>query len=78
MHFGIVYRVNVNLAIYKLVKYVNSNYKGDCKDRKYVIDYCFFIIRAVVWWYSKKQQIISTSTIETEYITLSYVERESI
>ena len=48
MHFGIVYRVNVNLAIYKLVKYVNSNYKGDCKDRKYVIDYCFFIIRAVV------------------------------
>lgn len=38
---------------FTLIKYANSNYICDSKDKKIVIDNCFFIYKAIVSWYSK-------------------------
>lgn len=43
-----------------------------------VIGYCFFLNRAVVSWYSKKQRIVSTSTTKAEYIALGHGTREAV
>lgn len=69
MHLSIIYGADINKEnqlLYGLVGYVNSNYAGDLKDRKSVMGHCFFLNGGVVSWYSKKQQIVSTSTSITK------------
>ena len=63
---------------YGSIEYANSNFAGHPEDRKSVIEKCFFLNRAVVLWRSKKQEIMSTSTTEAEYIALGHAAREAV
>lgn len=74
IHLEITYEAGeVKLLPYKLTGYADSNQTGDLEDHKSVMGYCFFINGAIVSQYSKKQQIVSTSTTEVEYITLEHI-----
>lgn len=81
MHLSIIYEANSSLSQetndrqlpYKLINYSDRNYAGDLKDWKSVMGHYFFINGEVLLWYSKKQQIISNSTIEAKYIALGHV-----
>ena len=81
MHLGIIYGTSSSTDSsqpYGFVGYADSNYAGDPEVRKSVIEHCFFINRAVASWCSKKQRTVSTSTTETDYITLGHAARESV
>lgn len=63
---------------YGLIGYADSNFAGDPEDRKLVMGNCFFLNEAVVLWSSKKQQTVSTSTTEAEYVVLGHAAREAV
>ena len=71
-------KVLVTPLSYGLIGYTNNNYTDDHKDYKLVMGNCFYINRAIMSWSSKKQQTISASTTEVEYIALRYGILESI
>lgn len=81
MHLRLVYNIASDInsqLLYGLIKYVNSNYAGNLEDYKLVIRYYFFINRAIVSWYNKKQRTVFISTTETKYIALGHAAQESI
>lgn len=86
MYLGIIYDASNSPShgasnrqlLYRLVGYAKSNYTGNLKDQKSMMGHCFFINRIVVLWYSKKQQTVSISTTEVEYIALGHVARQSV
>ena len=51
-----------------LVGYSDSDYAGDRVDRKSTSGTCHFLGRSLVCWSSKKQNRVSLSTAEAEYI----------
>ena len=67
-----------NLLSFKLIKYVNSNYVNDFKDKKLVMGHYFFLYEAIVSWYNKKQCTVSTSTTKVKYITLGHTAFERV
>ncbi len=78
INLGLVYgRSTRHPPPYGLIGYADSNFARDPEDRKSVIGYCFFLNGAVVSWRSKKQQTVSTSTTEAEYIALGHGAREA-
>ena len=51
--FRLIYGRNIAYLIesyksYNIIRYVDSNYTGNPKDRKSIISYCFFMNRAIV------------------------------
>jgi len=46
--------------------YSDSVYAGDRGDRKFTTGYCIFVGDNLVTWRSKKQDIVSRSSAETE------------
>lgn len=63
---------------YGLIGYADSNFAGDPEDRKSVMGNYFFLNGAVVLWSSKKQQTVSNSITEAEYIALGHIAREAV
>ena len=57
-------------SIFGLIGYINSNYIGDCKNKKFVMRYYIFIDKAIVLWCSKKQRTVLNFTIKAKYIAL--------
>ena len=55
-------------AHFSLCGYTNSDWAGDQDDRKSTSGACQFIGRSLVSWSSKKQNCISLSTAEAEYV----------
>ena len=53
---------------FNLVGYTDSDYAGSVVDRKSTSGSCQFLGSRLVSWYSKKQQTVSNSTAEAEYI----------
>jgi len=53
---------------FKLVGYSDSDWAGDKVDRKSTSGSCQFLGRSLVSWSSKKQNCVSLSTAEAEYI----------
>ena len=51
-------KILITLFPFRLIRYGNSNYTKDLKDRKSIIRYCYFINRVVISWFSKKQKTI--------------------
>ncbi|CAM8999896.1 unnamed protein product [Rhodiola kirilowii] len=51
-----------------LVGYCDADWAGNAKDRKSTSGGCFFLGNNLVSWFSKKQNSISLSTAEAEYI----------
>lgn len=80
-------RYNNNLASHQfkekygtleMIRYANSNYKVNFKDKKLNIGYYFFFNIKIVTQYSKWQQIILISILETEYIAMSQNIKEKV
>ena len=53
---------------FDLVGFSDANYAGDKVDRKSTSGTCHFLRRYLVCWSSKKQNCVSLSTAESEYI----------
>lgn len=67
-----------NPLLIGLIRFADSSFTGDPKDRKSVISYYFFLNGAVVSWYSKKQRTVLTLTTKAKYIALSHIIREVV
>ena len=57
-------------SVFDLIGYSDSDYAGDRVDRKSTSGTCHFLGRSLVCWSSKKQNCVSLSTAEAEYIAL--------
>jgi hypothetical protein len=55
-------------AQFDLIGYSDSDYAGDRVDRKSTSGTCHFLGRSLVCWSSRKQNCVSLSTAEAEYI----------
>ena len=53
---------------FNLVGYTDLDYAGSVVDRKSTSGSCQFLGSGLIFWYSKKQQIVSKFTVEAEYI----------
>lgn len=65
-NFGLWYSYD---TITEIVKYSNADWAGDVEDRKNTSGGYFYIGNSLVFWHSKKQNSISLSITEAEYIT---------
>ncbi|XP_019433125.1 PREDICTED: uncharacterized protein LOC109340021 [Lupinus angustifolius] len=63
--FGIFYKKNGSLV---LTGFTNSDYARDLDDRQSTSGQVFIIGSTAVSWASKKQQVVTLSTIEAEFI----------
>lgn len=57
--------------------YVDSDWAGDTVDRKSTTGYVFKLLNCTVSWISRKQQSVSISSTESEYIALSVAVSEA-
>ncbi|KAK1669045.1 hypothetical protein QYE76_057204 [Lolium multiflorum] len=64
-HFGLWYPRDTDFA---LVGFTDSDWAGDKVDRKSTSGACHFLGRSLVCWSSKKQNCVSVSTAEAEYV----------
>ncbi|KAK0571634.1 hypothetical protein LWI29_019229 [Acer saccharum] len=64
-NYGIWYSFDTNPS---LVGYSDADWPGNCDDRKSTLGGCFFLGNNLVSWFCKKQNSISLSTAEAEYI----------
>ena len=55
-------------STFDLIGYSDADYAGDKVDRKSTSGTCHFLGRSLVYWSSKKQNCVSLSTAESEYI----------
>ncbi|XP_062104470.1 secreted RxLR effector protein 161-like [Humulus lupulus] len=65
VEFGLWYTNDSNMS---LVGYSDSDWAGNLDDRKSTSGGCFYLGNNLVSWHSKKQNSISLSTAEAEYI----------
>ncbi|BBH07107.1 Leucine-rich repeat protein kinase family protein [Prunus dulcis] len=63
--FGVYYSFDSNV---ELAGYSNADWAGSIDDRKSTTGGCFYIGNNLVSWLSKKQNCVSLSTAEAEYI----------
>ena len=66
LHIGLWYPFETTDA---LVAFSDADWAGCADDRKSTSGGCFFLGSCLVSWLSKKQNSISLSTAEAEYIT---------
>ncbi|KAK6149616.1 hypothetical protein DH2020_017141 [Rehmannia glutinosa] len=64
---GILYSFDTNT---NLAGFSDADWAGDVDDRKSTTGGCFYLGNNLVSWYNKKQNCISLSTAESEYIAL--------
>ena len=62
----------------KLLGYSYSDFASDVGNRRSTGGHCFLFGGAVVSWRSKKQEFVAQSTVEAEYVALSFAVREVI
>lgn len=63
--YGILYTNDTNSS---LVGYCDADWAGSADDRKSTSGGCFFFGNNLISWFSKKQNCVSLSTAEAEYI----------
>lgn len=64
-NLGVWYTMYTNT---NLVGFSDYDWTGDLDDRKSTFDGCFYLWNNLVFWYSRKQNYISISTDEFEYV----------
>ena len=64
---GLHYSFDTNT---NLVGYSDSDWAGNTDDRKSTSGGCFYLGNNLVSWYSKKQNCVSLSTAESEYVAV--------
>ena len=62
---GLFYKKGEKLVLFG---FIDSDYAGDQDDRRGTSGYVFMLGTGAVSWSSKKQQIVSLSTTEAEFI----------
>ena len=65
--YGLFYSKESNLS---LVGFFDSDWAGNAGDRKSTTGGCFYVGANLVAWMSKKQNSVSLSTAEAEYIAI--------
>ncbi|KAG8489820.1 hypothetical protein CXB51_017861 [Gossypium anomalum] len=65
---GLVFRPSDRLS---LVGYANANWGLDFDDRRSTTGYCIYFGYTPISWCSKKQPVVSRSTVEAEYRSLA-------
>ena len=55
-------------TFFNLVGYSYVDYAGCRVDRESTLGSCQFLSQRLMSWYNKKQKVVSTSTVEAEYI----------
>ena len=63
--YGILFSHSENS---RLVGYCDADWSGSANDRKSTSGGCFFLGNNLISWFSKKQNCVSLSTAEAEYI----------
>lgn len=66
MDYGLWYPRNDD---FMLCSYTDADWAGDVDDRKSTSGGAFFLGKKLVSWASKKQDSVSLSTVEVEYIS---------
>ncbi|KAK6131079.1 hypothetical protein DH2020_035178 [Rehmannia glutinosa] len=69
IQYGLFYPKNENFF---LKGYSDSDYAGNIDDRKSTSGSCQFLGDCLVSWFSKKQNCVSLSTAEAEYISAAF------
>ncbi|KAK0575189.1 hypothetical protein LWI29_035282 [Acer saccharum] len=64
-NYGIWYSFDTNAS---LIGFSDADWAGNCNNRKSTSGGCFFLCNKLVSWFCKKQNSISLSTTEAEYI----------
>ena len=64
-NYGLFYSKESNLS---LAGFSDSDWAGNADDRKSTTGGCFYVRANLVAWMSKKQNYVSLSTAEVEYI----------
>jgi hypothetical protein len=59
-------------ATFDLIGYSDADYAGCKIDRKSTSGTCQFLGRSLVYWDSKKQNLVALSTVEAEYIAAGH------
>ena len=75
---GIVYERSKHERNTFIQRDSDSDFAGDIDGRKSTSGYCFLYGGGIVSWRSKKQTVVAQSTVEAEYIALSFAAREAI
>lgn len=66
--FGLFYSSSKG---FQLVGYCDSDFAGDIDDRKSTTGFVFFMGSNAISWSSKKQAIVTLSSCEAEYVTIT-------
>ena len=61
-----------------LMGYSDSDFAGDVENRYSTSGACFLFGGSAISWRSKKQSIVAQSSVEAEYIALSFAVREAL
>lgn len=69
IEFEILHR---NEGITDLIAYTDSDFAWDLNDRKSTSSFVFLLGKGVVLWYSKKQPVVTLSTIEGKYMSAAF------
>ncbi|KAK6158979.1 hypothetical protein DH2020_006293 [Rehmannia glutinosa] len=69
IQYGLFYPKNENFS---LKGYSDSDYAGNIDDRKSTSGSCQFLGDCLISWFSKKQNCVSLSTAEAEYISAAF------
>ncbi|KAK2578415.1 hypothetical protein KPH14_012187 [Odynerus spinipes] len=62
----------------KIIGYSDSDWANDTRDRKSITGCIFLMNEGPISWYSKKQKTVALSTVEAEYIALSFTCQEAM
>ncbi|KAL4011530.1 hypothetical protein IC575_028590 [Cucumis melo] len=65
--FGVLYSYDTSS---ELVGYYDADWADSADDRKSTSGGCFFLGNNIILWFSKKQNYVSLSTTESEYIVV--------
>ncbi|KAL5571072.1 hypothetical protein UlMin_020669 [Ulmus minor] len=61
-----------------LIGFCDTDWGNDLCDRRSTTGYCIYLGRNIVSWSSKKQYVVSRSSIEAEYMSLANATSEQI
>ena len=61
-----------------LIKYINADYAETINDRRSIDDYAFFLSKNFISWSFKRQNLVTQSSCESEYVVFSEVDKKAI
>ena len=70
VELGLFYKRGENVG--ELLAYTNNDYVGNTDDRKNTSGYVFLLSGGAVSWASKKQPVVTLSTIEAEFVAATF------